>query len=323
MFSVGIPIDACLRSLAAQMSPDFAATIVQVERQLCRGQTLSHCLEQYPEVFHRVHCQMVRVGENSGALEVVFGRLAAWEESRARLDQKLRAALIAPFWIGGLCLLIAVCLPPLLMQGLLPVFEGLELPWYSRALVAFSMGLRSPGFWVLTLLLLGLLRWLYQLHSKTWKRAWQRGAFRIPVLGRTLEWSALLRCLQALETLLDAGAPLLFSLELGAGAADQEVLEARMGRAVVAVRNGHDLGVALREEGFPPGMVVALQTGLESGRTPAMVRSLVRLFEIELEHSLELLTRACEPVFLLLIGGVVGFTVISLMVPLVKVVEIL
>lgn len=324
MFSSGIPVDACLRSLAAQAPPEFARTLLQIEGQLRGGQALSSSLEAHPTHFQAMHCQLVRVGESCGALELVFSRLASWEEGRLRLVHKVRAALVTPCWVAALCLLLAASLPPLLLQGLLPVFDGLELPWYSRCLIAFSAAVRHPLSWLLLLLALLGLRLVWTGTAR--RRAgpgWQRFWLSLPVLGPALELSAQVRFLQALETLLGCNTPLLVGLEQAGAASGNGVLQLRILEAVVQVRQGYDLGRALRAGGFPASMVVALESGLESGRMPAMVACVCRIYEIELDHALEVLARAWEPMFLVMMGSVVGFTVISLMVPLIKVVEVL
>ena len=119
-----------------------------------------------------------------------------------------------------------------------------------------------------------------------------------------------------------AGVPLLTSLELAAASSHCLPLELRMKQAVSQLRAGEDLRVCLeRVELFPGAFIQGLETGLESGQTTKMVASLYRLYEIELDHSLEVLTRACEPIFLALVGAVVGFTVIATLLPMAQLVR--
>ena len=325
MFSSGVPLDRCLQMLARQTEASgLRQAAAELGERILKGSTLSAAM-QPSDQFSDVQRQLVRVGENSGALAQVFDRLASDEERRVTLEEKIRLSLMAPMVVAGVCLLVATLLPPFLFRGLLTMFEDakMTLPWPTRCLIWFSAALRSP--WTCLLLVgLGLALW------KGWPRvraalmgvAFQERLLAVPVVGRLLLMTALTRFIHSLETMSLAGVPLIASLQLASESCQCLPLERRMLRAVQQLRDGGDLRASLEAVGLLPGAFIqGLETGMESGQTTRMVSSLYRLYEIELDHSMELLTRAAEPLFLILVGGVVGFTVIATLMPLAQLVQ--
>ncbi|MBS2037963.1 type II secretion system F family protein [bacterium] len=325
MFSSGIPLDRCFDSLA-QQTPDalLREAAGQMNARICRGQMLSEAMETHP-LFSKLQVQLVRVGESSGALEVIFGRIADEEERRLALEDRVRLALTTPLWVGCICLLCAIFLPPFLFHGLLAMFEDgkLTVPWPTRLLMEFSAFVRSP--WLLmTTLSLGLALWAVRGRFQLWwsSLSWQSRLLRLPVIGRVLWLVALTRLLHSLEMMVSSGVPLIRALQLAGHCSASPPLGLAMQEAVRSIQGGADLGAALKPSGwFPNTFIQGLRAGQECGRLAGMLKHLSRLFEIELEHSLELLARASEPLFLLMVGGCVGFTVIATLMPMVDLIR--
>jgi len=325
MFAAGVPLDRCLALLVEQTPQESLRLATQdVAARVWAGSTLSEAMKRQPE-FSAVQCQLIQVGESSGALAAVFARLAGDEERSIQFQEKVRMSLAAPLWIGSLCLLLAAFLPPFLFRGLLEMFRqsNTELPWATQVLMLISDFVRSPWSLLISTLLLAFLTCSRgHIRRAVASSTFQELLLALPGLGRVILMVSLTRFLHALETLCVAGVSLLESLELAAAASHNSILHSRVQTAVQEIRAGGDLRLSLQTVGlFPSAFLQGIQTGLESGHMPQMVASLSRLYEIELDHALEVLTRACEPVFLVLVGGLVGFSVIATMQPLAELVR--
>jgi type II secretory pathway component PulF len=279
-----------------------------------------------PQAFTPVQRRMVEVGEHTGALSAIFVRVAEHEEQQVRLERKVGGALHTPALVFLLCLGLATFLPPFLFEGLFQLLRDskVELPWPTVFLLGFSEVVRSPALILLLGLPVGLAAALAYSYQSNWKLRILAGELllRTPVLGRVVRMLAVTRFAHALETLVRVGTPLVGALDLAARSAANEVLQTRMQLAVRQVREGVVLRRALADvDFFPQAFLQGIETGQESGQMGKMVGSLRQLYEIELDHSFEVFTRAVEPIFLVLVGGLVGFTVMATVLPMLRLVE--
>lgn len=327
MFGAGLPLNRCLELLALQSeSAELRQASSETLRRIESGQSLSRAMASSPLAFPVLQRRMVEVGEGTGALQHVFLRLALHEEGRLVLQRRLGGALQTPALVAAFCFGLAVFLPPYLFQGLFEMLRdsGLDLPWPTRVLLMFSDLVRSPLGWVALVLLsfLGYLGWQTLAGQPRWRLLWGEACLKLPLLGRVFRLAAVSRFSQCLESLLGVGVPILPALELSARASSSPVLEARIPLAVAALREGERLRAALeRLDFFPTAFAQGMETGQESGRTTAMLASLRQLYDIELEHSLMVMGRALEPLFLLGVGGLVGFTVLAIVWPMIQLVN--
>lgn len=327
MFAAGMPLNRCLELLSLQSeSPALRSASQDLLAQIEAGRSFSSAMISTPQAFTPIQRRMVEVGEHSGSLSAVFVRMADHEEHQVELERKVGGALWMPALVFVLCLGLAIFLPPFLFDGLFQLLRDskVELPWPTVVLLGFSEVVRSPALFLLLALPLGLAGAAVCLYRSHGKLRLVVGEFLLatPVLGRVVRMLAVTRFAHSLETLVRVGTPLVGALDLASRSAANELLLTRMQRAVRQVRDGVGLRQALAEvDFFPPAFLQGIETGQESGQMGKMLASLRQLYEIELEHSFEVLSRAVEPIFLILVGALVGFTVMATVLPMLQLVN--
>lgn len=321
LFFSGVPLVRALELLAEQQeSPQLAEACSGLARKVSQGNYLSRAFMHYPDIFKPVHYKMVQSGEHSGQLHAVLLKLAQSEESQLQLQQNFRGALLMPLMVSALCLALAILAPPYLFGGLFQMIRevGGSLPWTTRLLMAFSGLVSHPGFYLAIGLLAGM-------ASLAWKRLlkdehWQFQALKLPVIGSSLRLYLVTHFTQNLASMLEVGVPLLVALEQAARALDAVCLDRVVERVLARLREGETLSRALDlADFFPPMLIQGVRASEEAGRLSSMLEHLHRLLAMDLEQRLDVATRTLEPAVLSLVGGIVAFTLLATLQPLLSV----
>lgn len=329
MFQSGVALDRALEMLSRQQShPALRSATQGVAQRVQSGSYLSTAMARWPRVFDPNHSRLVGVGEKSGRLGLVLLQLAEMVERRAGLQMKVQSALVVPLMASALCVLMVALAPPLLFRSLLEMLrtQGGVLPWPTRLLIFLSEALRSPWFWVMGIGLIGggLLALRRLARGAGLRLAIRRALLRAPVLGGCLRVAAICSFARTLSILMRSGVPLLAALQSAGEASGDACLELDLVLVRQRVSEGALLSEALREgDYFPAAFHGALGAGEEAGALDEMCRKMADLYEVELNHALEMATRSLEPLLLAVIGVVVGFTVVAVLLPMVKVLETL
>lgn len=324
MFGAGIPLHRAFELLAEQFESPAAVEVCQgVATRLTHGHSLPASLQEYPEAFTPLQIKLTQVGTATGGLATVLAKLARHEERQGALVARARAALTYPAMVFAGCLAMVVLLPPFLFRNLLEVLvnSGVELPFLTRLVVGLSEIVRSPLLLVgaagFAMVVIGVRRLLYQ---KPGLRLWlAERLLGLGPLGRALRTLAVSRFAESLALTVEVGLPLPEGLELSAAAADNPVLERDIGQAVQALLDGEHVAGSLAATGFfPPLVLSAVEVGEETGKLPVTLASTVALCEQELEYRLEVLSAALEPLVTFVLGLVVTVVVLSVLLPITR-----
>lgn len=329
MFSSGVPLVSALSYLSEQGGdPTLARTADGLANGLQAGKSLSRSMQDYPQVFSLTQRRLTQAGETSGRLGHVLATLSRYEEEGLKLQRQVSSALVTPLLVCSVCLIMVVFLPPYFLYGMLRMLSetGGTLPWPTQILMNFSEVLRSTAFHVLAFASIVLAPFAYRKLAQLehLRVALWNAALRLPVLGNLLQQIAVIRFSQTLVNLLQVGLPILAALPLSAQATGNPILEESIQRSVQALRDGDPLSQALaRAEFFPRSWVMALVAGEESGDLDRMLTSLAQLYSVDLEQKVSALIATLEPLMMMIIGIIVGFTSLAAILPLLKIVETL
>jgi len=197
-----------------------------------------------------------------------------------------------------------------------------ELPLPTQVLVNFSNFVKSKWYVVIVGVVLLWTAFTRYIRTRTGKRQWDWFKLRIPVFGKLNHKVAIARFSRTLGTLLVSGVPILQAMETVAGAIDNEIIADAIMAARAAIREGERIGDPLAKSGlFPPMVVQMISIGEETGSLDAMLHKVADFYESEVEATLQSLTAALEPVMIVLLGGIVGFIVISMFLPLIAIIN--
>ena len=294
-----------------------------IKEELISGWQLSETMEKQPQLFPAALVHMVAAG-NRGVLAEVLARIAQYYEKEHNLRKgpggPQLSALVTLLTLGAVVFLVSYVLPTF---AHLFAISGLALPWPTRLLLSVSGFIAGHWQWLgggSFLLLLGALLYLRTEEGSSRR---DRLLLALPVIGPLLQGIALSRFSRTLGTLLSGGVPLLPALEVVKNTADNRALNRALGQVQAGIREGAELAALLKEYSlFPEMMIQMVKVGEETGELPAMLIRIADYYEWEIDASLKRFSSLLEPVLTVAVAGLVGFVVISIMLPLLDLVLI-
>ncbi len=320
LLSAGLPLDEALGTIGGQLeNVRLARAFSAVREEVVQGQSLHEALGAHPRIFPVLFVNMVQVGENTGTLDQVLQRLADFLEEQAKLKSRIQSAMAYPvlmclIGVGVLFFLFAFVVPQVvrMLEDL-----GQALPTPTRVLIGTSDFL-SAWWWVFLLLLalgaLGVQRWR---RTEEGRYKLDRLALKVPLFGRLNLLVATARFSRTLATLLRSGVPLLKALDIVTNLMQNKVLRKVLEDTSVAVREGEGLAAPIKRSGvFPPMVAQMAAVGERSGDLEDMLFRVADTYEHQVDLTLNGLLSLLEPIMILIMGGVVGFIVLSILLPI-------
>ena len=321
LLGAGLPLVPSLAALVAQIRhPALKTTLARIKDEVNEGNSLTQSMSLFPEIFPPFYINMVRAGEASGTMNLVLDRLADFNESQQALRTKIRSALAYPilmFFIGSgvLFFLVAFVVP-----NITDIFREMHqaLPGITVFLIVVS-GFLKAFWWIVASILLAAFVGLRHAIRKTkqGRRQWDRFLLRAPLFGGLNRKIAVARFSRTLGTLLQSGVPLLSALDIAKNVVNNTVLAEQIGMAAKDVEEGQSLSSPLSKNGFFPSIAVEMiSAGEASGNMEAMLFRIADAYEREVEANVLLVTSLLEPAMILVMGAVVGFIVVSILLPI-------
>ncbi len=324
MVSSGMTILRSLYVLEAQTeNPALTAVLVDVRKDVEAGLPLSDAFERHPKVFSPLFVAMTRAGETGGLLESSLIRIADQLESEDALRRQVKSAMVYPTVVMIFAMVVLLALVAFIVPVFVGVFKqfGGNLPKITQVTVMMSKVVTHQWY----LLIGGTVGtvWGFRKWKSSYKGRgqWDKLRLRIPFkIGDIVQKIALARWSRTLSALVTAGVPLLQALDITAKTAGNRVIEDAMGAVIDSVTRGGTISAPLKDAPVFPSMVVhMLGVGEETGAMDQMLSKIADFYEDQVEASVKSLTSILEPVMLVVVGGIVGFIVVSMYMPLFKV----
>jgi general secretion pathway protein F len=321
LIGAGLPLVPSLAALVAQIRhPVLKTTLAQIKDEVNEGMSLTQSMSHFPEVFPPFYINMVRAGEASGTINLVLDRLADFNESQQALRTKIRSALAYPlfmFFIGSGVLFFLVTF---VVPNITNIFREMHqtLPGITVFLLVVS-GFLKDFWWIIALILVTTIVGLRYFIRKTeqGRHLWDRIKITVPLIGPLNRKIAVARFSRTLGTLLQSGVPLLAALEIAKNVVNNLMIAEQIRSAAKDVEEGASLSAPLsRNNFFPPIAVEMITVGEQSGNMEAMLFRIADSYEKEVEANVLLVTSLLEPAMILVMGAVVGFIVISVLLPI-------
>lgn len=328
MIGSGLPLLQALHFFAEAVPGGLGKVVGGVADKVSSGYRLSVAMSAHPTLFSEVYVGLIELGETSSHIEDALERLADLLEKQVRLSKRLSAALIYPAFLVGVSLAAVALFLTYVLPTMIPLFAGfgMELPWPTRLLLASRQAV-LPGF-LLVLLSAALTyywkpRWVIARRQRAnWARRIDRFFMGLPLVGKFLIQLATARVLFAMATMLDSGLPLLSALQRCELVAANLEIAARLENAAAAIREGVTVVEAFHShEVMPPACLHLLAAGEESAKMVEMIQYSARFYEEEVEQAISRFMSLVEPVIMVVMGLVVGFIVLSAVLPTVQMIQ--
>ena len=321
MVGAGLTILRCLMILEDQVASKRLQEVIQeISKDIESGRSLSDALEKHPRVFDNLYISMVRAGEIGGVLEMTLQRVAVSLEQREALKRKVKSAMAYPVVV----LIFAVLATIGMILFLVPVFAGMysdlgsKLPAITQMLVtASSLG---HHYWFLIPFLLAGPPFAFKTWARTesGRRMWDRIKLRIPMkIGTICQKLALARFARTMSSLIASGVPMMQAIQVTGESSGNSVIEDAMEDILKSIEEGRTFSEPLRNHSiFPPMIIQMAAIGEETGKVDAMLEKVAEFYEDEVDAMVKALTSIIEPIMMIFVGGIVGFIVIALYMPM-------
>jgi type IV pilus assembly protein PilC len=298
-------------------------TVSRVREDIEGGLSFSDALAKHQKIFSPLYVAMVRAGEAGGVLEQSLERIADQLEKDDALRRQVKAAMAYP----SVVLIFALCVLLGLIAFIVPVFVnvfkdfGGDLPMITKMTVKASQ--LVTGQWYLLIAgtvgtVVGFRKWR---KSARGRPQWDRVRLRFPFkIGQTVQKIALARWSRTFSALYSAGVPIIKTIEVTGQTAGNAVIEDAMAKVVDSVKAGGSISGPLRDVPvFPPMVAQMIAVGEETGNLDTMLTKVADFYEDEVAAAIKALTSILEPIMIVLVGGIVGFIVIAMYMPMFKV----
>ncbi len=321
----GLPVLRSLRILEKQMKPSVLKnSLIDVVEDVESGSALSEALAKHPKAFSKLYINMVKAGEAGGALEVILQRLADFLEKAASLKAKIIGAMVYP----AVVIFVAVAILTFIMVAIIPKFKkifdefGLTLPWATQTLIKISVWM-SEFWWTIPLFPAGLYFLMKLLRmTKSGNYALDRATLWIPVVGDLVEKTIVARTMRTLGTLISSGVPILEAIYIVKETANNAVFERMFQRVLESIREGDTIAEPLKEARLVDDMVVNMvEVGEETGDLDTMLYKISDFYDEQVDNIVKSLISLLEPIMIVFLGFTIGAIVISLFLPLIKLLE--
>ena len=324
----GMPMLRTLQTLEDQSEDEMLKeALAGVRSDVEAGASLAQAMERQPKVFDRLFRSMVRSGEQSGRLEEALERVANHLEKMDGLRRQVRSALMYPAFVFGVALLVMVGV----VAFVVPVFVGIfmeiakENPGTGSSLPAptqVTVGASNliTGSWYLlipaiAIFVFALMRWK---KTERGRQIWDRAILRIPFkIGDVIQKIALARWSRTFAGSVSSGVPILQSIQITGDTSGNVVVEEAMEDVYDSVKRGGSIATPIsRHDIFPPMVAHMIAVGEETGQLETMLTKIADFYETEVDAKVKALTALIEPLMIVFVGGVVGFIVISMYLPI-------
>ncbi len=320
MLSAGVTLVKALNILYLQVEKkNIKEAVKRLYESVQKGEQFSEALRKDKGLYPELLISMVEAGEGSGRLDSVVDKISAHYEKDVKLKAKIRSALTYPIIL--VCLSIAVVI--ILVTKVLPTFVGMfeqvgsSLPLPTRILMAFSNAL--TGYWYIFIIVIAIIALSLKVYINTEAglKNWHKLLLKIPVAGKTLVKLAAVRFTSTLSTLLSSGMNLLPALEIATRVVGNRVIMDGLNVSKEDIRKGMPLSQSLRKVNVLPPMVYSMiGIGEESGSMENMLEKCAEYYNDEVDNSVTKLVNMIEPLLIITMAVVIGFIVISMLLPI-------
>ncbi|WP_410771107.1 type II secretion system F family protein [Fontibacillus sp. BL9] len=320
MIRAGISIVEATAVLAEQSeSKPLKKALYEVTAELRKGNTFSGAISAYPRIFPSIFVHMIRAGEESGSMEDTLERLAVYFEKAHYTREKVKSAMTYPLIVSIMAVLVIV----FLLKFIIPRFQSMftqfggDLPAITKFTLTLSQSIESHWYvWLLGAA--ALIAAVYLLLR--WERgayAWDYVKLKLPVFGLLNRKSAIAQMTRTLSSLYASAVPVLQSLAIVEKVVGNRVIGATIRESQNSLRQGRPLSEPLRGSWiFPPLVTQMILVGEETGSIDVMLEKVADFYERDVENSVDKLKQLIEPIMIVILAGVVGFIMASIMIPM-------
>lgn len=322
LIGAGIPLDRSLSNIIDQTeNTNFKKVVIEMKAAVTEGASLSQAMEKHPEVFPKQFPSLISVGEKTGEYEKTLMRLAELEEASSELKSKVQVAMVYPFIMGLLSLVVAIFLLTVVIpqiQELFTQFDA-ELPLITRIVIGISNAIINFWWLMIGSILGSVYAFIRFKTSKTGRPKWDRFVLKIPIFGSLIRKVLVSGFARNLSVLLSNRVNLITSLDIVSVAVDNHTFEVEIRSAIDKIKEGGKLSESFQGSVILSPMVIGMiSAGEVSDTVPQMMSKLADIFDSEVNNAIKSMTQSLEPIMIVVMGGLIFTIMAAIMTPMYK-----
>ena len=323
MIESGVNVVQAFATLEEQTDDKYLRQVIaEIRSDVEAGMILSKAFARHRRIFNRLFVAMIESGESSGTLDTVLDRLAIQIEKETQIKRRVKSAMVYPLVVLAFATLVLIFMLMFIVPVFVKVFDQLhgDLPKPTQMIVTMSNVLRR--WWYVIFPAIALIIWALRRLKRTepGRRKWDVFKLRIPMrIGEVVRKIALARFSRTLSSLVSGGVDIIKALEITSATAGNWVIERSLDHVRVRVEEGVPISEPLAADPAFPAMVSQMvKIGEETGELDKMLGKIADFYEDEVDTSIQSLTSIIEPVMMIGVGLMVGTIVISMYLPMFK-----
>ena len=327
LIQAGVSIVQALLILEEQTEDKkLSAVVAEVREDVESGVVLSRAMSRHPKVFNRLYVAMIEAGEASGTLDIVLDRVAVQIEKDTKIKRRVKSAMLYPAVVLTFATLVLCGMLMFLVPIFTKIFQDLngQLPMLTQIVVNMSNALRDYWFIIFPVFFLSIFLLMRYKKTEQGRAVWDRLKLRLPMkIGDVVLKVAMARFSRTLATLVSAGVDIVKALEITGSTAGNTVLEEALTDVRRRVHEGARIAQTLTENSiFPPMVSQMVKIGEETGELDKMLSKIADFYEDEVDTAVAALTSIIEPLMMIGVGIMVGIIVISMYMPMFKMLKL-
>ncbi|MFM1594413.1 MAG: type II secretion system inner membrane protein GspF [Woeseiaceae bacterium] len=316
----GIPIDEALFAINEQNKKQYIKNIIlTIRSKIMEGYTLSDSFSDFPKSFPVIYTTTIAAGEKSGHLSLILDKLADFTESRKKLQQQIKNALIYPTALVITALLVIAFMLAYVVPKVVYIFENFnqQLPLLTRIMIASSDFLLNYWLYIIVFSVMLIFLSGYLLKNDDTKSKYHSILLKLPIFGRLIMNMNSARFMQTLSILAGSGVPILEALKISANVVTSLPMKQAVNETTIRVSEGESISKSLSQSHlFPPMMIHMIGSGENSGRLEEMLDRATVNQEQEVENTIATLLGIMQPLTVIIMAGIVLLIVLAILLPI-------
>lgn len=320
LIKANIPLVEALNAMVEQTEHQGLKVVLsQVKQDVNEGLSFAKATAKHPKVFDNIFINMIEAGESSGTLSLVMLRLAELKEAQMRLRSKIVSGMTYPALMLFVAAILMVAMFTFVLPKLKTIFEGMNKPMPPITVILMGASDIMVNYWYIIFGVgaVGITTFLKYIKSSQGKPVWDAFKLKLPVLGPLIRMIGVTRFASTMATLLGTGVPILTAMNIAKNLVGNTLIADAIVSARENITEGQSIAGPLSKSGqFPPMVIHMISIGEKTGELPGMLKNVAETYEEQVSTRIEGLTSLLEPAMIIGMGGMVGFIVMAVFVPL-------
>jgi type IV pilus assembly protein PilC len=319
LINAGVPLLECIELLAKQnKNPNMKSVLMKIHEEVADGKSFAEALNGKPG-FDKLYVNLVKAGETGGILDTVLVKLGEHMDKQTKIKKKIKGALSYPIVIAVVGIGVVIGL----MVFVVPQFVGMltdtgqAVPWVTQVVIDTSDFMQNYFLHVMLTMIFSVIAILYYKGTEIGKQKIDKYIMKAPMFGQLVIKGNLASFTRTLATMLGAGVSILDSLDICIDTLDNSIIARDLSKVKDSVASGKTIIEPLQRISYFPDLVQQMiKVGEATGNLDTMLIKVADVFEEEVEEVIDGITKMIEPLILVGLGGIIGFVMIAMYLPM-------